>query len=133
MFPWIWIYAPQWPLSGAVTQDISPEAFFAGIKPGAGVPEIESEVFDKASYGKQLGWLLDAVAGDDDEKAEALASLRELHTQVQGIKRRHKADREATALKLLQKLEAENPDGLQRVLQRFAATKPPQRKALPAG
>jgi hypothetical protein len=133
MFPWIWIYSPQWPLSGAVTQDISPEAFFAGIKPGAGVPEIESEVFEKASYGKQLGWLLDAVAGDDAEKAEALENLRELHEEVQAIKRRHKADREAAALKLLQKLEDESPEALQRVLQRFAtAPRQPRRKALPA-
>jgi hypothetical protein len=43
MFPWLWVYAPQisWPLSGAVTQDLTPDAFFRGIKPGAGVPAIE--------------------------------------------------------------------------------------------
>ena len=132
MFPWLWIYAPQtyWPLSGAVTQDISPEAFFAGIKPGAGVPEIERDVFEQASYGKQLGWLLDAVAGSEEEKTEALANLRELHAEVQQIKQRHKDERERAAMKLLQKLEAENPQALQRVLQQFAASS--RRKALPA-
>jgi hypothetical protein len=37
MFPWLWLYAPQicWPLGGAVTEAISTEAFFRGIKPGA--------------------------------------------------------------------------------------------------
>jgi hypothetical protein len=132
MFPWLWIYAPQtyWPLSGAVMQDISPEAFFAGIKPGAGVPEIERDVFEQASYGKQLGWLLDAVAGSEEEKTEALANLRELHAEVQQIKQRHKDERERAAMKLLQKLEAENPQALQRVLQQFAASS--RRKALPA-
>lgn len=133
MFPWFWIYAPQtyWPLSGAVTQDISPEAFFGGIKPGAGVPEIEREVFEIASYGKQLGWLLDAAAGSEEEKTEALVNLRELHGKVLEIKQRRKADRERAALKLLQKLENENPEALQRVLHRFATA--PGRKALPAG
>jgi hypothetical protein len=132
MFPWFWIYAPQthWPWSGAVTQDISPETFFAGIKPGAGVPEIERAVFEKASYGKQLGWLLDAVAGSEEEKVEALANLRELHEEVRQIKRRHAADRERAAMKLLSRLEEESPEALQRVLQRFAAASG-RRAALP--
>ena len=61
MFPWLWIFAPTtyWPLSGAVSQDLTPEAFFRGIRPGAGVPGIEKQVFEQASYGKQLGWLID--------------------------------------------------------------------------
>lgn len=133
MFPWFWIYAPQthWPWSGAVTQDISPETFFSGIKPGAGVPEIEREVFEIASYGTQLGWLLDAVAGTEEEKVKALGHLRDLHTQVQAIKQRRCADSERAALRLLQKLENESPE----LLQQFATAATAavaRRKALPA-
>ena len=49
MFPWLWLYAPQisWPLSGAVTEAISTDAFFRGIKPGAGVPAVEQQVFEQ--------------------------------------------------------------------------------------
>jgi hypothetical protein len=94
MFPWLWIYAPQvyGPLSGAVTQDVT-TAFFRGIKPGAGSPQIEREVFDQASYGKQLGLLMDIIVGAIDEAAlrtpearESFAKLKVLHAQVQRIK-----------------------------------------------
>jgi hypothetical protein len=50
MFPWLWINATKvrFPLSGAVEQDLSTDTFFAGIKPGAGVPGIEKRVFEQA-------------------------------------------------------------------------------------
>jgi hypothetical protein len=79
MFPWIWLYAPNvsWPLSGAV--DVSLDAFFRGIQPGAGVPAIEKRVFEQASYGKQLGWLtdvvVDALGPETLTSAEAKGSL----------------------------------------------------------
>ena len=97
MFPWLWIFAPQtyWPLSGAVSQDLVTDAFFRGIRPGAGVPAIERQVFEQASYGKQLGWLSDVVIEAIDANAlrsagarEALASLRTLHGRVERIRDR---------------------------------------------
>lgn len=128
MLPWLWIFAPQtyWPLSGAVSQDLTTDAFFRGIAPGAGVPAIEKRVFEKASYGKQLGWLTDALLGGidpsalrSDEARAALESLRALRTDVERIKREHRADRSAAAIALLDQLEAESPDELARVLRRY--------------
>lgn len=130
MFPWFWIYAPHvhWPWSGAVTQDISPETFFAGIKPNAGVPEIERRVFEQASYGRQLGWLMDVVVHALQPQAlqgeEARASLRKLqvlHAKVERIKTEHREDLVAAAIALLQKIEDDSPEELKRVLLRYEA------------
>lgn len=130
MFPWLWIFAPQtsWPLSGAVTQDNSTDAFFRGIKPGAGVPGIEKEVFEQASYGKQLGWLMDVIVDAIDPAAlrspegrEALAKLDALRTKVGLIKRDHRQERADAAIALLRKIEADSPDELRRVLEHFTA------------
>src|SRR5580692_6836722 len=110
MFPWLWLYAPQisWPLSGAVTEAISTDAFFRGIKPGAGVPAVEQQVFEQASYGKQLGWLTDVLIEATDAKAlqsagakASLADLKNLHDKVERIKSQHRQDRADAAIALL--------------------------------
>ena len=110
MFPWLWIFALQtyWPLSGAVSQDLATDAFFRGIRPGAGVPAIERQVFEQALHGKQLGWLSDVVIEAIDANAlrsagarEALASLRTLHGRVERIKIEHRQDRADAAIALL--------------------------------
>ena len=58
MIPYNWMWSPEvhLPFSGNVNQDISPDTnwFFGSIKPNAGVGSIEKEVFEVASYGKQL-------------------------------------------------------------------------------
>jgi hypothetical protein len=130
MFPWLWIFAPQtyWPLSGAVKQDLSPEAFFRGIQPGAGVPAIEKRVFEQASYGKQLGWLtdvlvdsVDANALHSEEAQRALDHLKELRAKVERIKSEHREDRADAAIALLDRIASDSPDELRRVLVRFQA------------
>jgi hypothetical protein len=130
MFPWLWIFAPEiyWPLSGAVMQDLTPDAFFRGIRPGAGVPGIEKKVFEQASYGKQLGWLIDvlvdAIDGQDLKSAgaqEALASLKTLHAKIERIKSEHRQDRSDAAIALLDRIEADSPEELRRVLLRYEA------------
>ena len=140
MFPWLWIFAPltYWPLSGAVSQDLVPDAFFRGIPPGAGVPAIERQVFEQASYGKQLGWLGDVVVAIDanalrsDGARKALASLRTLHDKVERIKIEHRRDRADAAIALLDRIAADSPEELRRVLLRFlAAHELPA--AMPAG
>ena len=132
MFPWLWIFAPQtyWPLSGAVSQDLVTDAFFRGIRPGAGVPAIERQVFEQASYGKQLGWLSDVVIEAIDANAlrsagarEALASLRTLHARVERIKSEHRQDRADAAIALLDRIAADSPEELRRVLQRYLAAR----------
>jgi hypothetical protein len=137
MFPWLWIYAPQiaWPLSGAVTEQLSTDAFFRGIKPGAGVPAIEQQVFEQASYGKQLGWLMDLLVEAIDPatlrspKAQAaLASLKKLRAKVERIKNECRQDRTDAAIALLDKIQADSPEELERLLLRYDA-----RRALLAG
>jgi hypothetical protein len=128
MFPWLWISAPQisWPLSGAVTQDLTPEAFFRGIKPGAGVPDVEQQVFEQASYGKQLGWLMDVLVEAVDpatlrapEAQAALVSLKKLRAKVERIKSEHRQDRLDDAIALLDKIQANSPEDLELLLLRY--------------
>ena len=128
MFPWLWLYAPQisWPLSGAVTEAISTDAFFRGIKPGAGVPAVEQQVFEQASYGKQLGWLMDVLVEAVDpatlhspEAQAALVSLEKLRAKVERIKSEHRQDRIDAAIALLDKIQANSPEDLDLLLRRY--------------
>jgi len=128
MFPWLWINATKvrFPLSGAVEQDLSTDAFFEGIKPGAGVPAIEKRVFEQASYGKQLGWLTDlllAAIGESTppspEARDALAKLKTLQAKAKRIKDEHREDRFEAATALLDRMQAESPAELVRVLRRY--------------
>src|SRR4051794_14204007 len=116
MLPWYWMWSPQvhFPLSGSVVQDNSPDLgwFFAGIKPEAGVGSIEKEIFEKASYGKQLGLIMDVLLpllGEgslDPEKArKSLADLKELYEEIEQVKVEKKADMEDAAVSLLRKIE----------------------------
>jgi hypothetical protein len=127
MFPWFWFWAPQvhWPFSGAVTQDIAPEAFFGAIPPTAGDGRIERRAFELASYGRQLGWLTEALlaqagrgvaAADGDEALDQLAALRQ---RIEAIKRDRHAELEADAEAALQRLAAADPEALQRLLRRL--------------
>lgn len=134
MFPWLWIYAPQiaWPLSGAVTEAFSTDAFFRGIKPGAGVPAVEQQIFEQASYGKQLGWLMDVLLEAIDpamlRSAEAQASLlnlKKLEAKVERIKREDRQERLDAAIALLDRLQTDSPQELARLLQRYQAEAAP--------
>ena len=128
MFPWLWLYAPQiaWPLSGAVTEAFSTEAFFRGIRPGAGLPAVERQIFEQASYGKQLGWLMDVLVDAVDSarlrspQAEAaLLNLKKLHATAERIKSEHRQDRVDAAIALLDQLQTDSPQELARLLQRY--------------
>ena len=96
MFP-VLINSPviEYPLSGNVTQDISP-AFFAAMK---GIPEVEREVVTSvASYGSQLSTLADAVLAVAEAagvKGPAVEKLRALQTDVNAARARAKGAVEA--------------------------------------
>jgi len=100
----------EYPLSGDVTQDISP-AFISAMK---GVPEIEWEIVTSvASYGDQLGALTDAVlelaraAGVEGEK---LSKLQEIADGVEAAKKRAKGALKARAEASLRRLEQVDPE-----------------------
>lgn len=127
MFPWIWFWAPQvhWPFSGAVTQDIAPETFFGAIPASAGDARVERRAFELASYGRQLGWLTEAllaqsgrggVSGADGDAA--LDKLTALRGRIETLKVERHAELEAEADAVLQRLAAADPEALQRVLRR---------------
>jgi hypothetical protein len=97
MFPWLWFYAPQvhFPWSGAVAQQIAPDAhwFFSGIRPDAGDARIEEQAFGVASYGKQLGLITEVLLAlaQDSPSASAKAKpsidkLKAIQAEIERIK-----------------------------------------------
>lgn len=130
MFPWYWMWAPQihFPLSGSVEQDISPSLdwFFSGIKPEAGIGNIEKGIFEKASYGKQLGMILDVLIPSIDESTlktkeakKSLAELKTLQKDIVKVKADKRAEMEHSAVALLKKIETTDKAMLQRVIKQF--------------
>ncbi|HEX4879693.1 MAG TPA: hypothetical protein VFV39_07610 [Limnobacter sp.] len=98
MFPWFWVWAPHlhWPLSGDVRQRIEPDMnwFFGTIPASAGHGATEQKLFETASYGRQLGYLTEAVLAIVDEipvknevNREAIVQLQELAQQLNRVKK----------------------------------------------
>ena len=107
MFPFVYAPTYEYPLSGDVTQGISP-AFGAEI---AGIPEVEHEVVTTvASFGKQLGKLTEAVLAlaekADMLQAEEIVALQEIAKGVAGAKGRARAAAEARAERMQARVEA---------------------------
>lgn len=87
MFPFIFSPTYEYPLSGDITQGISP--VFGDIE---GIPEVEHEVITSvASYGKQLGKLTEAVLAIAEAagvKGEEIDAVREIADGVEAAKGR---------------------------------------------
>lgn len=88
MFPFVYAPTYEYPLSGDVTQGISP-SFGQEIE---GIPEVEYEVITTvASYGTQLGKLTDAVlalAEKIDLDGPEVTALQEIADGVEEAKHR---------------------------------------------
>jgi hypothetical protein len=130
MYPWLWYWAPQlhFPFSGSVEQQIDPNAFFDAIPPAAGNGDIEKQVFDVASYGKQLGLITEvllSLAGADaiDAKkaAESLERLKAVYRKIERVKADNKSSEVEAAIAMLDKLRASDPEQLDRVLKLYGA------------
>ncbi len=117
--PWLNLFKS--PLSGDVTQDISPvtswwspqiELNFAGNRP------IENAVVrDVASYGKQLGIITDVLLQlTKEETGEAVDQLRKLAADVEAIKQQHLAASISTLKTGLVKLRSEDPEGYKKLM-----------------
>ena len=130
MFPWFWMWAPQihYPLSGNVEQDISPQLdwFFSGINPEAGIGSIEKGIFEKASYGKQLGMILDVLIASIDENTlkskeakKSFIDLKTLHKDIEQLKITKRTEMEQSTITLLKKIEMADKDMLQRIIKQF--------------
>jgi hypothetical protein len=135
MYPWLWFWAPQFyfPFSGSVAQRIEPDTrwFFDGIRPEAGNADVERQIFDVASYGRQLGLITevllsrtseDAVA--PEQAARSLARLEGVYREVETVKRRNCDKLARSAVEALEKLRASDPSGFDEVLARFGQPTP---------
>ena len=105
MFPWFWLWAPQFqpqvhlPLSGSVAQQIAPEWFFGAIPPAAGDGRVEQRAFEVASYGRQLGLLtealLDLAAQQPPTGAKGRAAvkrLKDIQARIEAVKKASQED-----------------------------------------
>ncbi len=130
MLPWLSYSAGDlhFPFSGSVAQDISPAAewFFGAIRPEAGDGQVEKEIFEVASYGRQLGLITEvllALVGEHPVQGEAaqksLERLRCYNEKIQKIKEANRDRTAEAATLLLEKLRASDPDAFQRVLRTF--------------
>ena len=135
MYPWLWFWAPQFhfPFSGSVAQRIEPDTnwFFAGIRPEAGNADVEKQIFDVASYGRQLGLITEVLLGQTtdgvvpaEQAAESLSKLKAVYREVEAVKRRNKDKLSKAAVAALEKLEANDPAALAQVMARFAKPTP---------
>ena len=97
MFPWFWVWAPQFPFSH-FSQPISPETgwSFGNIRPAAGDGALEQRIHeDIASYGRQLGLITEILlplAGAKEvtpaQAEAALERLRSIHAEIEWLKAR---------------------------------------------
>lgn len=135
MYPWLWFWAPQFhfPFSGSVAQQIEPDTrwFFEGIRPEAGNGDVEEQIFDVASYGRQLGLITEvllAQTGSDAvppfQAARSLARLQDVYHEVEAVKRRNSGKLTRAAVAALEKLQASDPAELAQVLSRFSQSTP---------
>jgi len=135
MYPWLWFWAPQFhfPFSGSVAQRIEPDTswFFAGIRPEAGNGDVEQQIFDVASYGRQLGLvtevLLAQTAKDTvpaKQAARSLARLKDVYQEIEAVKQRNRDKLTRSAVAALEQLQASDPAGFAQVLSRFSRGTP---------
>jgi hypothetical protein len=122
---WRWAAALHAPLSGAVNQAIQASLVHGLGQLGlvniataaAGDPALERRVVEQvASYGRQLGWVVDAldvlVRARRDQEAEpgdeaALDQVQKLRDQVEGLKRREAAERVDALVEQIRLLNSE--------------------------
>jgi hypothetical protein len=112
MNPWQTVWAPNvnFPWSGSVAQRIEPTAnwFFDSIDANAGSARIERKIFEKVSYGRQIGWLIEAVLelakenGKEKVEGSKLSKLHQLMSDIEEIK---KQEASSTAKEIEEKLQ----------------------------
>ncbi len=143
MVPWLWFWSPQYhfPFSGSVAQRIEPDThwFFSGIRPEAGNAELEEQIFDVASYGRQLGLITEVLLSLADKgsipaakAADSLAQLKSMRDDIEGVKRRGRDKLAQSAVDALNRLAQSDPQQFAEVLARFNAPAPAPTKPAPA-
>ncbi|WP_299604296.1 hypothetical protein [uncultured Tateyamaria sp.] len=105
------VWAPMFraPFSGDVTQEIVPRVFSPDI---AGSAEIEARIqTDVASYGTQLGKVLEALQTLAAATKTDLPEIDALVAQIEGVKDQSRDTIRADAERALARLKAVDRDG----------------------
>ena len=127
-----WVFRS--PLSGNVNQRITAPWFSPSLTVNyAGDPEVEDRVVTEvASYGKQLGWLMQitiALAKQQALPEDTLRRLEQAYEKIEAIKKSVHRSALDEAKMALDRLEREEPDVYKKLLsEREKAT---QRAATP--
>jgi hypothetical protein len=130
MFPWFWWQLSphyEFPLSGNVSQDFVMDRFFNAIKGDAGNGSIEKKAFETASYGKQLGLILDvllpltgskAVSSKEAEKAQK--NLENIYKDIYEIRQTMSREKIKEATDTLLNLKRSEPDRFKKEFDRLS-------------
>lgn len=111
-----WSTVIRAPSSGDVTQEITPRFLSPDIK---GSPAIEERVVrEVASYGKQLGKVLEALQALSAATETPLPEIDALVAEVEAVKRNAKEALRAEAEAALKRLKLVDEDGWREVLGR---------------
>lgn len=110
----VWAPIFRAPFSGDVTQEIAPRVFSPEIKGNREIElKIESEV---ASFGKQLGKIIEALRELSDETGRPLPAIEEIYEGVETVKADHRDRLRSDAKLALDKLREADKAAWQEVL-----------------
>lgn len=124
MIPWLLFWSPTFtfPFGGAVNQKIEPDTnwFFNAIPPHAGNAHIEKRAFEVASYGRQLGLMIDILQDLSkqlppvtDKGKSALSELEEIKNKIEKIKADSKNRDLEDFDEIVKKLKNQSPEKIQ--------------------
>lgn len=130
MFPWLFVFAPQWqlPFSGSVAQRIDPQThwFFDGIDASAGDGRIERQAFEVATYGRQLGLLTEVLVDLANQApprtrsaVESLDRLKTIQAEIEKIKTKDAATLVRDVELALDRLQQHHPAEYERLGERM--------------
>lgn len=130
MYPVPWFFSPNvhLPFSGDLAQNIAPATnwFSEHIRGEAGDPAIESQAFDVASYGKQLGLITEVLLAmhDDspvtpDKARQSRAALQKIWLGIEVVKARAGVASAAAVEEQLAQLRLSSPDDYARIVGRL--------------
>lgn len=117
----IWAPMIRAPFSGDVTQEITPRFLSPDIQ---GIPEIEHKVqTEVASYGKQLGKILEALQVLSEATEKPLPEIDKLVTRIEEVKNTSKETFKDDAVAALKRLRDADKDAWREVLTSERLTK----------
>ncbi|MEL6570990.1 MAG: hypothetical protein AAFQ64_04995 [Pseudomonadota bacterium] len=120
----IWAPIFRAPFSGNVTQEISPRLLSPNIQ---GVPEIEHKIeTEVASFGKQLGKIIEALRELSKETNVPLADIDDLYHKIEAAKAESKDALRVHAMEALARLKAADAEGWSALVTEAGSEGPPE-------